>query len=113
MEKINKAIQHLRIIIVGVFTIIMVPKCSIEKKNNMFNKINYSKSSSLYLILLNYFGISVVEGQEPVVNYIMSIASISLLVILCLINIVIYLIVIYYINKHKDSKIREKYSILN
>lgn len=39
----------------------------------------------------------------------MSVASISLLGILSLINIVIYLIIIYLINKYKDSSLKEKY----
>ena len=66
-----------------------------------------------YLYLLNYFGISIVEGQELVVNYIMTMASISLLGLLCFINIVIYLLVINYLNKYVDSKFVEKYPKLS
>jgi hypothetical protein len=75
----------------------------------------YKQSSSIYLILLNYFGNNIVEDQEVVVNYIMGIASLSLLGLLCIINIGIYFIIIYIINKYKDSSIhqKEKYPKLN
>jgi heme/copper-type cytochrome/quinol oxidase subunit 2 len=73
----------------------------------------YKKSSSIYLFLLNYLGINVNEGQEIIVNFIMSIASLSLLGLLCIINIVIYLIIIYFINKYRDSSLNEKYPKLN
>lgn len=72
------------------------------KNLNIKFKTKYSNSSSIYLFLLNYFGINPAEGQEPIVNYILGVASLSLIAILCLINIMIYLLVILIINKYSN-----------
>lgn len=99
-------------IIAPIPTVVTVLAQSPVKLNKLVITSKYKESSSLYLILLNYFGLDVVEGKEDVVAYIMSIGSLSLLGLFCLINIVIYLTLIYLINKHKESNLIAKYPIL-
>ena len=86
-----------------------------SKMLNKNSKIKFNQSSGIYLLLLNYFDIKAVEGQEDVVNYIMSIASLSLLALLCFINIVIYFILINFIKKNRNNytEILVKYPKLN
>lgn len=81
---------------------------------NKNNKNMYSQSSGIYFLLLNYLDIKVVEGQEEVVNYIMGIASLSLLGVFCLLNILMYILIIYFINNYKKfSELMLKYPKLN
>ena len=70
-------------------------------------KKGYKQSSSIYLLLLNFFDLVPAEGQEPVVNYIMGVASLSLLGLFCVVNIRIYLFIILLIKNY--SNIYEKY----
>jgi hypothetical protein len=75
------------------------------------SKTNNKQSSSIYLFLLSYFNLIPVEGQEPVINYMISISSLSLLGLLCLINIIIYLIIYYLLFiRYRDLNFIDQYA---
>lgn len=83
-------------------------KINNQDKKHKKHKI-YLRSSSIYLMLLSYFNIGIVEGQEPVVNAFMCIATISLMALFYVINICFYIIVTFLLTKYKESKILNDY----
>lgn len=86
-------------------------KINNQDKKHKKHKI-YLRSSSIYLMLLSYFNIGIVEGQEPVVNAFMCIATISLMALFYVINICFYIIVTFLLTKYKESKILNDYWII-
>jgi hypothetical protein len=75
--------------------------------NNNHN-IKYTQSS-LFIIIMNYLGLILPEGVEPIAQYIFGVITLSLISLICFINVCIYLLIIYFF---KEFNIEEKYPIL-
>lgn len=82
------------IIIPVIHPIILVEILPVNQPVNIIKQIKPNlNSSGLFRLILNYFDIEIVEGNEEVVNYISSIAILSIISLLCLINIIVYLLI--------------------
>jgi hypothetical protein len=58
---------------------------------------------------MNYLGLVLPEGVEPIAQYIFGVITLSLISLICFINVCIYLLIIYFF---KEFNIEDKYPIL-
>jgi len=64
----------------------------IQIKNFIINIQIYYTQSSFFIIIMNYLGLVLPKNVEPIAQYVLLVITLSLISLICFVNVSIYLI---------------------